>query len=79
MAITQLFVIAILGPILYAIFVSPLLDLIDSTLFAIDNYTLEWNTCKEALKHNMQLKLITITKWLSQTGLQINEEKTELQ
>ena len=50
---------SILGPVLYAIFVSPLLDLTDITLFADDNYALVWNTCKDALRFEMQMKLLT--------------------
>ena len=34
----------ILGPILFSLFVSPLLDLAKITLFADDNYLLVWNT-----------------------------------
>ena len=67
-----------LGPVLYAIFVSPLLDLTDITLFADDNYTLVWNKCKEALKIEMQMKLKLITSWLRDSGLKVNDEKTEL-
>ena len=69
---------SILGPILYAIFVSPLLDLTDITLFADDNYVLVWNKCKSVLKAIMEDKLIVITNWLSQSGLKVNEGKTEL-
>ena len=40
---------SILGPVLYAIFMSPLLDLTDITLFADDNYALVWNKCTESV------------------------------
>ena len=50
----------------------------DGTLFAVDNYALEWNTCKEALKNSMQLNLELITDWLTQSGLKVNEDKSEL-
>ena len=69
---------SILGPILYSIFVSPLLDLTDITLFADDNYALVWNKCKEALKNSMQIKLEIIISWLAHSGLKVNEDKTEL-
>ena len=35
---------SVLGPILYALFVSPLFDLTQLTNFADDNFYLEWNT-----------------------------------
>ena len=69
---------SILGPVLYAIFVSPLQDQTDITLFADDNYALMWNKCKEVLKMLMQHKLELITTWLRGLGLKVNEEKMEL-
>ena len=69
---------SILGPILYGIYVSPLLDLTDITLFADDNYALVWNKNVEALKIDMQLKLEFITKWLVDSGMKVNEQKTEM-
>ena len=69
---------SILGPILYAIFVSPLFDLAKMTLFADDNYILEWNKCLARLIIDMQKKIESITKWLRQSGLKVNDAKTEL-
>ena len=69
---------SILGPILYALFVSPLLDLEKITLFADDNYALEWNKDKHVLLRDMREKLERITKWLTDSGLKVNESKTEL-
>ena len=68
---------SILGPVLYAILMSPLLDLTDITLFADDNYALVWNKCKESVHREMQEKLELITTWLRNSGLKVNEEKTE--
>ena len=69
---------SILGPILYSIFVSPLLALTDLTLFADDNYALVWNKCKANLILEMQTKLELITNWLRDSGLKVNETKTEV-
>lgn len=69
---------SILGPIMYAIFVSSLLYLTDITLFTDDNYALVWNKCKEIIKVNMQAQVELITTWLDHSGLKVNEEKTEL-
>ena len=68
---------SILGPILYAIFVSPLFDLAKMTLFADDNYVLEWNKSVNQLIIDMQRKIELITKWLRQSGLKVNDSKTE--
>jgi hypothetical protein len=69
---------SVLGPILYSLFVSPLLDLEKITLFADDNYILVWNKHKNQLIIDMRKKLENITKWLKDSGLKVNESKTEL-
>ena len=69
---------SILGPILYAIFVSPLFDLAKMTLFADDNYLISWNKTIQQLIIDMQKILESVTKWLRQSGLKVNDSKTEL-
>ena len=69
---------SVLGPILYALFVSPLFDLADITNFADDNFCLMWNRKLEALIVNLETKLEMITKWLRDSGLVVNESKTEI-
>ena len=48
---------SVLGPILYAIFVSPLFDLANLTNFADDNFILEFNSNINDLIPNMERKL----------------------
>ena len=69
---------SILGPVLYAIFVSPLFDLVKLTLFADDNYVIRWNRCINLLVVDMQRSVELITKWLRQSGMKVNEAKTEV-
>ena len=69
---------SILGPILYAIYVSPLFDLADLSNFADDNFALSWNLNKQTVIDQMQIKLKIITTWLRDSGLKVNEQKTEL-
>ena len=69
---------SVLGPVLYAIYVSPLFDLTQLTNFADDNYYLEWNRDLTALISNLEKRLEMITKWLKDSGLVVNENKTEL-
>ena len=69
---------SILGPILYAIFVSPLFDLSKLTLFADDNYVIRWNRNLTELIVDMQATIELITKWLRQSGLKVNDSKTEI-
>jgi hypothetical protein len=69
---------SVLGPILYSLFVSPLLDLAKITLFADDNYILVWNKHRGQLVTEMEQKLMIITNWLKNSGLKVNDSKTEL-
>ena len=48
---------SILGPILYALFVSPLFDISDITNFADDNFCLEWSRSLVQLIDNMEKSL----------------------
>ena len=69
---------SILGPILYAIYVSPLFDLHDLTNFADDNFVIRWSSHLPALIVDLELSLEAITVWLRGSGLSVNESKTEL-
>ena len=69
---------SILGPILYAIYVSPLFDLTDISNFADDNFALTWSRNKQNAIELMETKLLIVTKWLTGSGLKVNEQKTEL-
>lgn len=69
---------SILGPMLYAIYVSPLYDLLKLTTFADDNFIIRWNSCMEALIIDMQKDLESMTKWLRDSGMKVNEAKTEI-
>ena len=68
---------SILGPILYAMYVSPLLDLCKMTLFADDNYIIRFNSNLEALINDVKYSLEMIIKWLRDSGLKVNDAKTE--
>ena len=69
---------SILGPILYAIFISPLFDIENLTCFADDKFPLAWNKDKTVLVSEMEVKLKKIVDWLSSSGMKVNESKTEL-
>ena len=67
-----------LGPILYAIFVSPLFDLEKLTNYVDDNFIIRWGRVMSELIVNMEKSLEAITKWLKKSGLKVNDNKTEL-
>ena len=69
---------SILGPILYAIYVSPLFDLTNLSNFADDNYALTWSKNREIAITLMSKKLQSITIWLTDSVLKVNKNKTEL-
>ena len=69
---------SILGPILYAIFVAPMFDLESLLSFTDDSYVTKWNKSISELIKDMEKSLEAITKWLRQSGLKVNQEKTDL-
>jgi hypothetical protein len=69
---------SILGPILYALFIRPLYDVEKLTTFADDNYVVERNKDKKIALEQLGRRLEKIVKWLKDSGLRVNESKTEL-
>ena len=59
-------------------YVLPLFDLLKLTNFADDNFVILWNKCMTALIKDLEKDLEIMTKWLRDSGLKVNEEKTEL-
>ena len=69
---------SILGPILYALFIRPIYNFEKITTFADDNYVVERNQNKECALKELGRRLERIVKWLKDSGLKVNESKTEL-
>ena len=69
---------SILGPLLYALYVSPLFDLIKLTNFADDNFVVRWNRQIEELISATERDLEIMIGWLRGSGLKVNEIKTEI-
>ena len=69
---------SILGPILYALFVSPLFDLAKMTLFADDNYIVKHGKQISELINQLKTTIEIIIKWLKESGLKVNDDKTEI-
>jgi hypothetical protein len=66
----------ILGSILYAIYVSLLLDLHNLTNFADDNFIIRLSSHMPKLIADLERSLEAISKWLRASGLTINDSKT---
>ena len=67
-----------MGPILYAIFISPLFDIENLTCFADDKFPLVFSKNRLVLVKLMEKKLGVIVNWLSKSGMKVNEQKTDL-
>ena len=68
---------SILGPILYAIFTSPLFDVEDILTFADDNFIPRSDSSLPVLIKRVELALDATTTWMRNSGLKVNEVKTE--
>jgi hypothetical protein len=69
---------SILGPFLYAIFVSPIFDKEFMLAFADDIFVPKNNNSTTDLIDDMEKTLESITKWLKKSGLVVNAAKTDL-
>ena len=69
---------SILGPVLYAMFVAPLFDIEEFFAFADDIFVPREGMLRHDLTEDMAKSLEAISKWLKQSGLKLNEEKTEM-
>jgi hypothetical protein len=69
---------SILGPFLYAIYVSPIFDLKLLTNFADNNFVVRCNINLQALITELEDNLELIIAWLRDSGLKVNEKKTEI-
>ncbi len=43
-----------------------------------DSFTVCWDRDKSKLVRDMEQELMTLTKWLKDSGLKVNEQKTEM-
>jgi hypothetical protein len=66
---------SILGPVLYAMFVSPLFNLEEIFAFADDIFVARKGLVKQVLIDDLAKLLEAISKWLKQSGLKLNEKK----
>ena len=69
---------SILGPILYAIFISPIFDIENMTCYADDGFSLVFDKDKEVVCDLIKIKLMNTIDWLTRSGMKVNESKTNL-
>lgn len=69
---------SVLGPVLFAIFIAPILEIDPLTIFADDNYVIKASKTEEELKNKLKESTTKVFDWMSNSGLSINLAKTEL-
>ena len=69
---------SILGPVLYAMFIAPVFDIENLYAFADDKFVPTIGDDKAELVRNTETSIENIRKWIKQSGLKINEKKTEI-
>jgi hypothetical protein len=62
----------------YAIYVSPLYNLLKITTLAAGNFVKWWNINMEALINSMKKEVHRRNKWLKDLGMKVNESKMEI-
>jgi hypothetical protein len=56
----------------------PLFDICDLNSFADDIYIPKWSKNVQQLTRDMEREIKATTKWLKQSGLKVNNEKTDI-
>ena len=69
---------SIIGPVLFNLFISPMLVTASGPAYADDSYYLGVGRNKEEAIGKLQLEIIKAEKWMPGLGLKVNLEKTEL-
>ena len=69
---------SVLGPVLFAIFISPIYELTLLTTFADDNYLHEFDKDLMATIGKVKMKAELVINWLRNSGMKVNTDKTEL-
>ena len=69
---------SILGPVLFSLFVSPILEKTNIVAYADDTYTITASKTKENAAAKLGKALTIITQWFKSSGLKVNKGKTEI-
>jgi len=69
---------SVMGPVLFSIFIRPLLQMSGILAYADDNYIAETSKNIDDLKRKLSIKVTEVNDWMKQSGLSVNVAKTEL-
>ena len=68
---------SVLGPILFALFISPIYNICDMITYADDNYIISTDKNLVRAVTKVKMKAEAAITWLSQAGMKVNTNKTE--
>ena len=68
---------SVLGPVLFSLYMAPLLQIEELDLYADDNYLGEQDKNLDKMIEKLQSKTNRVTEWLKDSGLKVNADKTE--
>ena len=66
-----------LGPILFALFLSPIYDKVNCITYADDNYSIGTGSTIDVTIGKVKKKAEILINWLKKSGMKVNEDKTE--
>ena len=66
-----------LGPILFALFISPVYDKVNCITYADDNYSIGTGSNIDVTIGKVKKKAEILIDWLKMSGMKVNEDKTE--
>jgi len=69
---------SVLGPLLFAIFIAPMFELVNVSSFADDSYLSESDHDLETMVQKLQTEANVLMGWFKSSGLVVNETKTEI-
>jgi len=69
---------SVLGPILFNLYMRPMLETLDSPAYADDSYYCGTSKTKHQALGVLQMKINAAVDWIVSSGLKVNLEKTEL-
>ena len=68
---------SVLGPVLFALFMSPIYDLVEMITYADDSYIISMDKCINRAISKVKMKVEIAINWLTQNGMKVNTTKTE--
>ena len=69
---------SVLGPVLFNLFIRPMLETCSGPAYADDSYHLATGSNRAEALDALQEKITEVERWMSGSGLKVNLEKTEL-